>query len=315
MKNRIANLALHFLALFCVICCAAQARLEDHFKPARGKSDTNKMKNIDFIYMINLDQRPEKFKKCTDQLNPFGIYPYRFSAVNGWEDLTLEAINDVGLKYAPGMDGGFMATSYLKKNLEPQHELIQNYGQAYFCHCMARGTIAIVLSHLSVLQDAYDAGYETIWVMEDDIELMQDPRILSDLITKLDKAVGKGKWDILFTDLDIRDANGSYVPCFGSARRPNFQSVDPARYYTRTPVDQNFRKIGARFGAHSYILRRSGVKKILNFIKEKAVFFPYDMDFYLPEGIQMYTVLSDVVTNQTKALSDNGGPNYLNKNK
>ena len=71
-----------------------EAAVADHFKKALGKSDIHRMKNIDFIYMINLDQRPEKFEKCINQLHPFGIYPYRFSAVNGWE-LTIEAINDV----------------------------------------------------------------------------------------------------------------------------------------------------------------------------------------------------------------------------
>lgn len=31
-----------------------------------------------------------------------------------------------------------------------------------------------MLSHLSVLKDALDSGYETIWVMEDDIHIIQD---------------------------------------------------------------------------------------------------------------------------------------------
>ncbi|MFI5334690.1 MAG: hypothetical protein ACHQT8_05960 [Chlamydiales bacterium] len=32
-----------------------------------------------------------------------------------------------------------------------------------------------MLSHLSILQDAFDSGYETIWVMEDDIEVVRNP--------------------------------------------------------------------------------------------------------------------------------------------
>jgi len=51
---------------------------------------------------------------------------------------------------------------------------------------MSRGAIGIILSHLSVLQDAYDAGYETIWVMEDDIELLGNPHSVSDLISELE---------------------------------------------------------------------------------------------------------------------------------
>ncbi|NGX26897.1 MAG: hypothetical protein K940chlam6_00823, partial [Chlamydiae bacterium] len=161
----------------------------DHLKPAEGKSDIHKMRNIDFIYMINLDQRPEKFEKSINKLHPYGIYPYRFSAVNGWE-LSLEDINNIGVKYAPGMVGGFMGTIYLPDDeFQASHELIQNYDRTYFCHCMSRGAMGIVLSHLSILKDAYESGYETIWVMEDDIEVLQDPTILSDLIDQLDGAV------------------------------------------------------------------------------------------------------------------------------
>src|SRR5437868_12063325 len=72
------------LLLFCLPSFIF-ASVDQHFKKALGKSDIHKMKNIDFIYMINLDERPEKFEKSVQQLHPFGIYPYRFSAVNGWE--------------------------------------------------------------------------------------------------------------------------------------------------------------------------------------------------------------------------------------
>jgi len=289
------------------------ASVQDHFKPALNKGSGNSMRNIDFIYMINLDQRPEKWNKSLNQLQPYGITPYRFSAVNGWE-LTLDDVNDVGLKFTPGMQGGFMGTSYrLDGNWEPSHEVIQNHGQTYFVHCMARGTIGIVLSHLSILQDALDSGYETIWVMEDDIHVMDDPRILSDLVEKLDDRIGVNNWDVLFTDRDIRDSKGNYVPCTGAARRPDFCPRRPNNYTRSRTYGPNFRQVGARFGATSMIYRKSGMKKILNFIKEHKVFLPYDMDNYLPLGIKLFTVRKDVVTNLTDALSDNGGANYKNK--
>ena len=62
------------------------------FKKPGGKTDASRMHNVDFIYAINLDQRPEKFAHCVRELESYGIYPYRFSAVNGWE-LSLEIIN------------------------------------------------------------------------------------------------------------------------------------------------------------------------------------------------------------------------------
>ena len=281
--------------------------LEDRLKKAEDKS-CQTLPNIDYIYMINLDQRPEKWAASIDQLTPYGIYPYRFSAVNGWE-LSLEAINDVGVKFAPEMRGGWLGTSYL--TFEPSHELIQCIGQTYFGHCQARGTIGIALSHISVLQDAYDSGYETIWVMEDDIEVLRDPRVLSEIIEELDLAVGKKNWDILFTDRDIRDKEGRYVPTYYAGRRPDYESTNA--FSSRVQIDPQFIKIGARSGAHSMIVRRSGMRKLLQFFKAHNIFFPYDMDFILPQGIQLYTVTDDIVSNFHFASSDNGGPNYLNE--
>ena len=303
------------LVLFLSICVLPlSASLEDHFKKIDCSCDFHRLRNIDCIYMINLDQRPEKLNASLAQLYPFGIYPYRFSAVNGWE-LTLEDINDVGLKFSPEMEGGFMATCYhVGGNFEPSHELIQNYEQAYFCHCLSRGAMGIVLSHLSILQHAYDAGFETIWVMEDDIQVMKDPRVLSELIDQLDALVGKTQWDILFTDRDIRDINGYHKPCFWAARRPDqgaFANLN--NYGMRDVISPEFCKIGARWGAHSMIVRRSGMKKLLQFFKAHQIFFPYDMDYIFPVGIKLYSVVEDVVSNSPQAVSDNGGPNYLNK--
>lgn len=282
--------------------------LEKHLKSAPNKSSKHSIRNIDFIYMINLDQRPEKWQTSSDQLASFWIYPYRFSAVNGWE-LSLEAINDVGVKFSPGMEGGFIATRYpLEGSFQQSHEVIQNYGQTYFAHCTARGTIGCWLSHISVLKDALDSGYETIWVMEDDILLVQDPRMVSDLVEKLDRLVGRGNWDILFTDRDIRSADNYYVPAYGAAKRPDYGFCND--FALKRELSSEFRQIGSRFGTHSMIIRRSGIEKLWHFFKVHQMFLPIDMDLIYPAGIRLFTVLNDVVTNTPNAPSDNGGANY-----
>ena len=271
------------------------------------------MNGIDFIYMINLDQRPEKFGVSLDQLAPFQIYPYRFSAVNGWE-LSLETLSDVGLKYSVEMEGGFLGTCYpMDSHFEPSHEVIQNYGQSYFCHCMARGTVGICLSHISVLQDAYDSGYETIWVMEDDIEVLRDPRGLPNVIEQLDALVGRENWDVLFTDRDMRDANGMYTTTYWAGKRPDFLGFSTNDFAKKTWISPDFYEIGARSGATSMIIRRSGIQKLLKYFKAHQIFFPYDMDYIFPRGIKLYTVVEDIISNLPKAASDNGAPNYLNK--
>jgi GR25 family glycosyltransferase involved in LPS biosynthesis len=307
---------MRFLFILLFLVNSVHGDLEDHLKIPLNKSDIHQMRNIDFIYLINLDERPEKLKLSLDQLAPFGIIPYRFSAVNGWK-LSLEAINDIGLKFSPEMTGGFMGTSYLEQdNYKESHEIIQKPGKTYFCHCMARGTIGIAMSHISILQDAENSGYEAIWVMEDDIEVLKDPRLISDLIDQLDAAVGKENWDILFTDKDIRDGDGNHKPCYWSAQRPDFiKQASYNNYAARTPINSQFIQIGARYGATSMIVRKSGIKKLMQFFRAHQVFLPYDMEYILPTGIKLFSVTEDVVSNLPKALSDNGGPNYLTTQK
>ncbi len=289
--------------------------IEDHLKKALNKSPVHSMSGIDYIYMINLDQRPEKFRNSLDQLAPFQIYPHRFSAVNGWE-LSLETLNDVGLVYSIEMEGGILGTCYpLDSRFEPSHEIIQNYGQSYFCHCMSRGAVGICLSHISVLQDAFDSGYETIWVMEDDIEVLLDPRTIPNVIEKLDHLVGRENWDMLFTDRDMRDSSGNYTTTYWAGKRPDFLGFSTNDFTKKTMVSPDFYEVGARSGATSMIIRRSGIQKLLQYFKAHQIFFPYDMEYIFPRGIKLYTVAEDIVSNLPKAPSDNGGPNYLNKEK
>lgn len=300
----------------CLLCpqLVVHGALEDYFKPAIEKDPVASMANIDYIYMINLDQRPEKWQESLEQLAPYGIVPHRFSAVNGWE-LTGAAINQLGLIYEPWMavkmQPGLWGTYYIADSeLEPNHEVISVPGRTYFCHCMARGTIGICLSHLSVLQDAYDSGYQTVWIMEDDIQVIRNPVELSCIVGELDRAVGVQGWDILFTDQDTKDSSGQYVPCRGHAFRPDFSPVNPERFAQRGNVNRYFQQLGARFGAYSYIIRREGMAKILNHFKTNKIFLPYDMEFYLPADIKLFCVQDDVVSTKPNALSDNGGPFY-----
>ncbi len=283
----------------------------DHLKAITDEQpEIHSMRNIDCIYMINLDVRPEKFESSARPLSAYGISPFRFSAVNGWE-LPLETIDEVGIKYGPWMNGGNWGTCYLLEyEGEPYHEIVAIPGRTYFSHCMTRGAIGIVLSHLSVLKDAYDSGYETIWVMEDDIEIVRNPHLLSEYIDKLDQLVGKNGWDILFTDRDTKNKNGEYVPCAAFAWRPNFSTQNSCTL--KQNLNADFKRIGCRYGAYSMIVRRSAMKKIIDFFTRYQIFLPYDMEFTLVPDIRLFALLDDVVSTQPCALSDNGFPYYKN---
>ncbi len=309
----------NFIHLFLLFSCSlSYGALQDHLKKAEGKQGDHKIRNIDFIYMINLDERPQKYALSMQYLDKYEINPYRFSAVNGWK-LSLETINDVGVKYQPGMTP-LLATTYIdlgEGKKIPSHEYMKQHGKTYFAHCFALGGIGCSLSHISVLQDAYDSGYETIWVMEDDIEVFGNPHDISDLISELDTLVGYGNWDVLFTDRDYRSGVDQYIPAYGAAKRPDMDCSPSARYsdiYTK-PVELNahFRKIAARFGTTSMIIRRSGILKLLDFWKTRSIYLPCDLENYLMPGIQRYGLTFDLVTNMLNALSDLGVPSYLNE--
>ena len=154
----------------------------------------------------------------------------------------------------------------------------------------------------------------TIWVMEDDAEIVENPCQMPALIQKLDHLAPD--WDILFTDIDTKDTTGKHVACRALAARPNFSNKSryPLFFLARfQPISDDFSRIGMRYGAYSMIVRRSGMKKILNHFKTYGIFLPYDMDFWLIPDLKMYSVNKDIVSHKAGAPSDNSEPAYLKK--
>lgn len=288
--------------------------IDRFFRPATNKSRIHSMPNIDFIYMINLDERPEKFALAANSLKPYGIYPYRFSAVNGWT-LPNAVFDQIGVRFYKGMaPKKFMGTVYREKGAHNymSNEFMEEEGVSYFALGMTRGAIGIVLSHLSVLQDAYNSGFQTIWVMEDDVRVLSNPCQLSSLIWKLSQL--DPQWDILFTDIDTVNQQGDYVRCRALAMRPNFPIAPLSAFLERFyPVSKEFSRTGMRYGAYSMIVRRSGMEKILQFFKTHSIFLPYDMDFWLIPTLKMYHVNEDIVSTIPNALSDNYKPGAWKK--
>lgn len=283
------------------LCLALQA----FFNPVFHEEFSLPIQGIDCLYMINLDERPEKWAASLKALQPWGIVPCRFSAVNGWK-IPGSELNQLGVRFEKGMQGGLWGTYF---DPEPHDEWIFRVGQYYFCHHITRGTIGIVLSHLSLLQDAIERDYRTIWIMEDDIEVHEDPKIMESIVEELD-ALTQGQWDILFTDPDTKDKEGRYVPCYSTTKRPNFPPTEGKIIYKKAPISSNLCAIGARFGAYSYIIKRSGIEKILDFYNRYAIFHPYDIDIFMIPGLRVFTTRRDIVSTIPTAISDNAEPNF-----
>lgn len=278
----------------------------DHLKKIEdARQSTFQVKKIDYIYLINLDKRPEKFARCMEQLEPYGIVPHRFSAIYGW-DLKPAVLNELGVKFSSKMQTGEPALYFSNAGFGVHETLDKlSVGKTYFSPPMTPGAIGCTLSHLSVLQDAYDAGYETIWILEDDILLKKDPHLLSGLIEKLDKLTKK-KWDVFYTDSDAGDKE-MYIPGndFESDlkgdlwyfSRPDLDiKSEKNRFAKRRILSEDFLEIGSRMRTHSMIIRRSGMKKILDFYKAHHMYIPYDHELATIPKIRLINLRYDLVT-------------------
>ena len=262
--------------------------------------------------MINLDHRPNKYAESLSELRPYGIRPFRFSAVNGWE-LKHSALQEIGVVYAKSMRSGAMGTTFVWKDGKEylSYELLGEEGKTYFAHGISRGAIGCLMSHISILKDAYEAGYELIWVMEDDIVVVKDPSLLIDLVRKLDRLVGRKNWDLFYTDRDYRKGENDYILAYGADHRPDVDTRNQKQYMIDNKIAKGIRQMGARFGTHSIIWTRSGIRKYLTHIEQHGMFLPIDMDIHLAADIHMYSVTSDIVTNRLEAVTDNG-KNFAN---
>ncbi len=272
------------------------ANIEKYFRKMEEPIEAHSIEGVDFTYLINLDARKERLAHSLQQLFPYGIWPGRFPAIYGWH-LPFEAYEEIGLKFQPGMwigienalsiaPGGFFHFVRLSEAF---------YGKTVFSSWLTPGGVGCTLSHLSVLQDAYDAGYQTIWILEDDFVIVKDPHLLSGLIQKLDQLAD---WDVLYTDPDYLyglDRGADLQTQLPYKWRPDRPGFDLESLLEHTPVGDDFFKIGNRNRTHSMIIRRSGFEKILRFYKEHGLFLPYDHELGFIPHLSLFVVKESIV--------------------
>ncbi|HSX03671.1 MAG TPA: glycosyltransferase family 25 protein [Rhabdochlamydiaceae bacterium] len=287
-----------FFLLFSLQCYAG---IENQYRKLENKKGCVAPRNIDYVYMINLDQRPEKWNRSSLQLSPFGIIPERFPGIYGWT-LQPDVLNDMGLKFQHGMWTGREYVMVFPPDKNGEYEFIflngACYGKACFSGWTVKGTIGCTLSHLSVFKDAYDSGYQTIWVMEDDIVVVEDPHRLSAVIEDLDALVGSDGWDVLYTDYDCLfvDKEKDLASQIPLKWRPDMPFLNIQYLIEHQDMGEKFVKIGSRNRAHSIIYRRSGLQKIMDFYKTHDNFLPFDEEISLIPGMRLFVVKKSIVS-------------------
>jgi GR25 family glycosyltransferase involved in LPS biosynthesis len=294
------------------------AMISSHFQKIEHGPQVHQIKNIDFIYLINLDQRPEKLARATLEFSNHGLEFFRFPAIYGW-GLPRSTFDDLGVLFLPGMrfrqpnrDIAYNGRILLDPTSVPNPDLAGEYPvlgpEFHFKRCfsvsMKGGAVGCTLSHLSILQDAFDRNYNVIWIVEDDLKIGEDPYRLGDWIDRLNEQVSPSGWDILYTDC------ATYFRGWGDLEwiwRPDLE-IDYNQLLSTKDLGQ-FLKIGGRGHTHSLIINRSGIEKILQFYKAQGMFLPYDMELSIIPGIRLYNLKHNVVT-QNHTISDTVRKNF-----
>jgi hypothetical protein len=247
-------------------------------KPTEIAETSSGLRGIDCIYVINLDERPEKWAKCKNLLEQYNLKVNRFSGVNGW-NLTNEE----------------------------KEELFGPYPVR-----MSSGQIGCLLSHISVIKDGYERGFKTIWILEDDIEILGDVDkipLLLDELTLIDP-----NWDVFYTDLNSRNAQG-YNLALALDPRPDLPLMPLGYLLYRNVVSEDIMSVRLRYGTYSYLVSRNGMKKILDFFTHVFFWRPIDIDLHSIPRILQYSSTKDLITNLSESPSDISSTNTLKRGK
>lgn len=246
----------------------AHTSVDCFIRPLPIIEEKSGLEEVDAIYVINLEKRPEKWNRMKKLLHHKGLFPNRLSAINGWlldEKTKLLLCGHYPIRMRPGEMG-------------------------------------VILSHLSIIHDAYKRGFDCIWVMEDDLDFREDIQQLPALIRELGQI--DSHWDIFYTDTNSKNNKGEYVPSLGEDFRPDVPHMDLEYYLKRTKVSDNIMKIGQRFGAYSMFVSSLGMKKIINYFNHYYFWTPYDIDIHYIPGIRQYATIKDIVSVLTIGESD-----------
>lgn len=145
---------------------------------------------------------------------------------------------------------------------------------------MPGGVLGCFLSHISVLKNAYENQFNVIWVLEEDAEFVGDAQRIPELVTALSKL--DPKWDILYRD----------VRNFGIT--PGSFGVLPVN--SEDYLDENFMRVGNRFGTYSILISRFGIEKILYYFICNSLCAPIDVKIHWIPDIRKYSVRQSIVS-------------------
>ena len=278
----------------------------DHVKLIESKNEKKifQVRNIDFIYLINLDIRTDRLKRCMDQFAPFAIYPHRVPGINGWA-YTQEVFDAIAMKLLPSMQYDKpVHFKFVPGGARGTMIDASCYGKPCVHSESPAGGLGGAMAHLSILYDAQISDYQIVWILEDDITVKGNPHFLANYIDRLDQCVGRDNWDVLYTDDDCYFTAENVHSHLGKGPwiRPGMLKTEAL--IERKAVGDDFFKIGGRTQAHSVIYSRSGITKIVDYLTKNHFFLPYDTELPCIDGLNMFNLKYDVVHGRDRSYSD-----------
>ena len=257
---------------------------------------------IDFVYVINLKKRPEKWQKCLNHLIQKDIEAQRIEAVDGSLlnlDMVASLTPNLNPSYIkkgkPGFfDQNLKWTKYDQKKIKKLESANQKF---VYSKMNTKGHLGAAFSHLTILKDAIDSGYENILVLEDDFQIEGSTNTIGLLIQEANQSLGAANWDIIFLDnwhalekegiVELRKKPYLY---------PNLETIDMKEKSKVESLTERLNSIQSRYGLYSMVLSKRGVQKLYSYFKANKMLYPIDAEINNIPGIVLLEVKNHLIT-------------------
>lgn len=275
---RLKSLILTLVLILPTFAYSWSRRAEKFFPKIQQQVHFSGIESIDCIYVINLIERKDKLKRMKMLLTNNNIDFIHVKGTNGW---------------------------YI-----PKFEYRRLIGKKTYDKEMNPGKLGCALSHFSVWKHAIDQKYKIVWIMEDDIEFVENPKNLDEIIEQISTI--DSDWDILYTDPNSCDWSGNYTTCpCPNCNHPKSKKKSSHYFLRREPAGKNFERIYSRYGTYSMIISEKGLRKLFDYHAKIEIWSSIDTTIHHVPELRQYAIKNPIATHTfSDRVSDTDKNNF-----